>query len=363
MKKFFKIALLAIFGFVVVMGFVYLYNKSNKPAGVYETQTPTRDNIVKKTVATGNVVPRKEIEIKPQVSGIIDKLYVEAGDEVRVGDLIAKVRIIPDMTALNSAESRVNTARIALDAARLIYERNKQVFEQGVSSVNDFQTYSTKYQNAQEEYDAALSNLEIVKEGASKRMGGETNTLIRSTITGMILDVPVEEGTRVIESNTMNDGTTVATVAYMGEMIFKGEVDESEVGKMKTGMQLDMTIGAIPGHTFHACLEHIAPKGTETNGAIKFQIKALVELDTACFIRASYSANADIVLDRRDSVMVIPESLISFDSNGKDAFVEVETATPQQFERRDIRLGLSDGIKVEVLAGLSLDDRIKVNNE
>lgn len=363
MKKYFRIFLLAAFAIGVVMGFVYLYQKSNKADDVFETQTPTKDNIVKKTVATGNVVPRKEIEIKPQVSGIIDKLFVEAGDIVKSGDLIARVRIIPDMSTLNSAESRVNIAKIALDDSKLVYERQKKVYEQGVISEQDFQDFSTTYKRAQEELAAAESNLQIVKEGAAKRMGGETNTLIRSTINGMILDVPVEEGTRVTESNTFNDGTTVASVAYMGEMIFKGTVDESEVGRMKTGMKLELTIGAIQEHKFTATLEHIAPKGTEDNGAIKFQIKALVDLDPDHFIRASYSANADIVLDKRDSVMVIPESLITFEDNGDKAFVEVETSTPQKFEQRNVKLGLSDGINVEILEGLTMTDKIKVKKD
>ncbi len=359
MKKIVRIILVALFAVAIVSGFVYLYNKSNKKDVVYETKTAETDNIIKKTVATGNVVPRKEIEIKPQVSGIIEELYVEAGDMVKNGDLLARVRIIPDMVVLNNAENRLSVARLRLDDSKLAYDRQKKVFEQGVIAEADYQRYRTDYYQAQEEVSAAESNLQLIKEGASKKTGNATNTLIRSTIDGMVLDVPVEVGTRVIEANTFNAGTTIANVAYMGEMIFKGKVDESEVGKIKSGMPLVLSIGAIDGAKFDAELEYISPKGKEENGAIQFEIKAAVKLDEKYFIRANYSANADIVLDRRDSVMVIPEGLVHFEENGTKAYVEVETTT-QEFQRRDVTLGLSDGIKVEVLNGLTKEDKVKV---
>lgn len=359
MKKIFRIVLVALFAIAVVAGFVYLYNKSNQKDVVYETKTAETGNIIKKTVATGNVVPRKEIEIKPQVSGIIEELYVEAGDVVKNGDLLARVRIIPDMVVLNNAENRLSVAQLRYEDSKLAYERQKKVFEQGVIAEADYQKYRTEFYQAQEEVSAAESNLQLIKEGASKKTGNATNTLIRSTIDGMVLDVPVEVGTRVIEANTFNAGTTIANVAYMGEMIFKGKVDESEVGKIKTGMNLMLSIGAIDGAQFNALLEYISPKGKEENGAIQFEIKAAVTLDEKHFIRANYSANADIVLDRRDSVLVIPEGLVRFEDNGKKAYVEVET-TPQEFQRRDVELGLSDGIKVEVLNGVTKEDKIKV---
>lgn len=360
MKKFLKIFLGIAFLALVVYGFVYLYNKSKVKDVVYETQTPTIDNIVQKTVATGTVTPRKEIEIKPQVSGIIEELYVEPGDMVKKNDLLAKIKIIPDMVALNSAESRLNKAQLQLEDAELVYNRQKKVYQEGVIAEAEFQNYRIQYNSALEEVEAAENNLQLIKEGITKKSGGVTNTLIRSTIEGMVLDVPVEVGTSVIQTNTFNEGTTIASVADMGEMIFEGQIDETEVGKIKEGMKLELTIGAIENEKFDAELEYIAPKGVEENGAVQFEIKAKVKTSPEHFIRAGYSANANIVLQKRDSVMTITESLINFEGENKDSiYVEVETA-PQIFEKRFIKTGLSDGIKIEVKSGLESEDKIKI---
>jgi HlyD family secretion protein len=358
MKKFLKIFLL-----VVVIGAIFgtmffLYQKSKKKPVVYEIKSPFISNVVKKTVATGSVVPRKEIQIKPQVSGIIEELFIEAGQQVKKGDLIARVKIIPNMVELNNAESRLNKAKINFEDAKLVYERQKKVYEQGVIPQAEFQQYKLTYLNAMEEQETAESNLQLIKEGVSKKSGATTNTLIRSTIQGMVLEVPVEVGNSVIESNTFNEGTTIASVADMGEMIFEGKVDETEVGKLKLGMPLILSIGAIEDEKFDAALEYIAPKGKEENGAIQFEIKADVKLKNNSFIRAGYSANADIVLDRKDSVMVIPESLIKFEKEGDSAYVEIETK-PQIFEKRYIKTGLSDGVNIEVKEGVIISDKIK----
>jgi len=359
MKKFFKIFLLV----VILGGFVYtiyfLYDKSQAKPVVYETTNPFVTNIVKKTVATGSVVPRKEIEIKPKVSGIIEELYVNEGDHIKKNDLIAKVRIIPNMVNLNEAESRVNRAKLALENAKRNFDRQKELYDQKVIPRTDYEQYELQYKNANEELQAAENNLELIKEGQTKLTGESTNTLIRSTIDGMVLDIPVEIGNSVIESNTFNDGTTVANVADMGEMVFEGKVDESEVGKIKEGMDLILTVGAINDVQFHAALEHISPKGVEENGAIQFEIKAAVDLIDTVFVRAGYSANADIVLDKRDSVLAISEALLQFKNDS--AFVEVETE-PQTFEKKYVETGLSDGINIEVLKGLTKDDKIKKLN-
>jgi HlyD family secretion protein len=357
MKKVFRITLVLVFVALFVATFAYLYSKSRKKPVVYEIKNPEITNIVKKTVATGSVVPRKEVAIKPQVSGIIEALYVEAGQKVRKGDLMAKVRIIPDMVTLNNAESRLKRAQINLEDAKMVYERQKKVYEQGVIPEAEFQQYRRDYNNALEELEAAENNLQLIREGVSKKAGTVTNTLIRSTIDGMVLDVPVEVGNSVIEANNFNEGTTIASVADMGEMIFKGKVDETEVGKLKPGMPLVLRIGAIENETFDAFLEYIAPKGKEENGAIQFEIKAAVKLKDKSFIRANYSANADIVLERADSVLAVEESLLKFEKDS--AYVEVETATPQVFEKRFIKTGLSDGIRIQVLEGLSKEDKIK----
>lgn len=357
MRKFFRITLLVIFLAAILATFGYLNNKSRKKTVVYELKSPAVSNIVKKTVATGSVVPRKEILIKPQVSGIIEEIYIEAGNNVNKGDLIAKIRIIPDMVNLNNAESRLKRAQLNLEDAKVVYDRQKKIYEQGVIAETEFMQNRLSYNNAIEELESAENNLQLIREGVSKKSGTVTNTLIRSTIKGMVLDVPVEVGNSVIESNNFNEGTTVASVADMGEMIFKGKVDETEVGKLKTGMPLVLSIGAFDSAKFDAKLEYIAPKGKEENGAIQFEIRAAVALKDSVFIRANYSANADIVLDRADSVLSIEESLLRFDHDS--AYVEIETLVPQQFEKKYIKTGLSDGINIQVKEGLTRENKIK----
>jgi len=356
MKTFLKI----FFGVVVLAVFVgtiyFLYQKSQDKPVIYQTASPFTETIIKKTVATGSVVPRREIAIKPQVSGIIEQVYVEAGDMVKKGDLIAKVRIIPNMLSLNDAENRVTRSKLQFKNAEQEYNRQKELFDKEVVPLAEFQRTELSYREAVEEVKAAENNLQLIKEGQTKESGSATNTLIRSTIEGMILDVPVKEGNSVIESNTFNDGTTIANVADMGEMIFEGKVDETEVGKIKEGMELILSIGAVENEKFTAKLEHISPKGVEENGAIQFEIKAAVALKENSFVRAGYSANADIVLDRADSVMAIQESLLKFEKDS--AYVEIETA-PQVFEKRFIKTGLSDGINIQVLSGLNKEDKIK----
>ncbi|HRY97945.1 MAG TPA: efflux RND transporter periplasmic adaptor subunit [Bacteroidales bacterium] len=356
MKRVLKIALIVVLIGVFAWTLVFLYQKSREKPVVFETVSPTIDNVVKKTVATGAVVPRREVEIKPQVSGIIEEVFVEAGTMIKAGDLVARVRIIPDMLQLTTAESRVRRAELSLENARKEHERRRDLFNKQVIPETEYNEYKLAWETAREELEAAEDNLQLIRDGVSRRAGKATNTLIRSTVDGMVLDVPVEVGHSVIEANTFNAGTTIATVADMGEMIFEGKIDETEVGKIKEGMELLLTVGAIEDKEFRAVLEFIAPKGVEENGAIQFEIRAAVTLSDSILIRAGYSANAAIVLERRDSVMVIPEGLIQFEND--TPYVEVEIA-PQTFERRDIRLGLSDGINVEILSGLSKDDRVK----
>jgi len=341
-------------------GLYYLYSKNQEKDRVYQTEQPFVTDIIKKAVATGSVVPRKEIDIKPQVSGLIDKLYIEAGDRVNKGELIASIQIVPDMANLNNAENRVNLAEISLNYAKIDYDRNKPLYEEGVISKANFQQFQLALKNAEEELQAAKDNLEIIRKGSTAKYAQSGTDKVRATATGMILDVPVEEGNSVIEANTFNEGTTIASVANMDDMIFEGTVDESEVGKLDLGMNLLLTIGAIEDETFDAVLEYIAPKGVEENGAIQFEIRARVNLQSEQFIRAGYSANADIVLARKDSVLSIPESLLVFE--GDSTFVEVERGT-QNFEKKYIKTGISDGIHIEVIEGLTLEDKIKNPNQ
>jgi HlyD family secretion protein len=356
MKRILKIVLGVVFAFLFIWTLYFLYQKSEEKPVVHKIESPITTNIIKKTVATGAVVPRKEIAIKAKVSGIVEKIYVEAGKHVKEGDVIARVKIIPDMVNLNNAESRLNRAKITMENAKIEYDRSKKLYDNKVIPASEFQSVELNYNTSREELESAENNLALIKEGSTKKMGNITNTMVRSTITGMVLDVPVKEGNSVIESNTFNEGTTIATVADMGEMIFEGKVDESEVGKIKPGMNLILKIGAIEDKEFKAKLEYIAPKGVEENGAIQFQIKASVELEKDHFIRAGYSANADIVLDRRDSVLAIKESILQI--SGDSTYVEIETA-PQTFEKRLIKTGLSDGINIEVLDGLKKDEKLK----
>ncbi len=356
MKKVLKITGIVLLIAIFLGTFYFLYNKSKNKPVVYNTQTPAIETISKKTVATGSVVPRKEIEIKPQVSGIIEEIYLEAGQMVKTGDIIAKVQIIPDMINLNNAESRVNRAKLNYDDAKIDYDRQKELFDKKVIAYEEYQKAQLAFNTSREELQAAEDNLELIKKGVTKKSATTTNTLIRSTINGMILDVPIEVGNSVIQANTFNAGTTIAIVADMTDMIFEGKVDETEVGKIREGMDIILTIGAIDNEQFNAVLTYLSPKGVEENGAIQFEIKADVNLKEGQFIRAGYSANASIVLEQRDSVLVIPEGLLKFE--GDSAYVEVETDS-QVFEKRFIQIGLSDGINIEVIDGLTTEEKIK----
>lgn len=347
------VVLIALVGWVVY----YLYKQTKKSPVVYETEQPGIGNIVKKTVATGSIVPRKEIQIKPQESGIITEIYVEPGDEVKQGDLIAKIQIIPEMVQVNEAETRLDKARLAFENAKIEFERSRELYNSKVIAESQYLTDKLAYETQEKDLESAENNLALIKEGVVKKAGAQTNTLIRSTTAGMVLDVPVEEGNSVIKSNAFNDGTTVALVADMGEMVFEGMVDETEVGKIREGMLLMLSIGALEEQKYDATLEFIAPKGVEENGAIQFEIKAAVELVEGSLIRSGYSATADIVLDRRDSVLTIKEKLLTF--SGDSIFVEVEKE-PQVFEKREVKTGLSDGINIEVVEGLDEEMKIKV---
>lgn len=357
-KKILKFSMIAALLGGLVWTFYFLYAKSQKPPVKFNTVQPKVQDIIQKTVATGAINPRREVAMKSQVSGIVDKLFIKPGDKVKQGEVIARIKIIPNMLNLNAAENRVNQAQIAWDQVKIEYDRNAQLLKDKVISLSEFQQVEVRFRNAAEELSAANDNLRIIREGVSGKQGGQTNTLIKSTISGMVLDVPVKEGNSVIESNTFNEGTTIASVADMGEMIFVGKVDESEVGKLKTGMPLLLTVGALQDDHFDAVLEYISPKGVSENGAIQFEIKAAVKLMDGKFLRAGYSANADIILSRKDQVLSVPESVIKFEKN--KVYVEVEKKTGG-FEKKYITTGLSDGIQIEVKEGLEGKEKIKAD--
>ena len=358
-KKIKRIVLLSVVGLAVVGTFVFLWKKAQPEVTEYEIVTPERGTVETKTVATGNVEPRYEILIKPQISGIISEVLKEAGQRVTEGEIIAKVKVIPEMGQLNSAESRVNVARISLEQVESTHRRDEQLFKQGILTAEEFDVSKANYRKAKEELANAQSSLEIVRDGISRNTRSSSTTQIRSTITGMILNVPIKVGNSVIQSNSFNDGTTIASVANMNDMIFRGNVDETEIGKIREGMPIKLTVGALGTRTFDAVLEYVSPKGEEKNGAIQFEIKAAVSLPDTSFVRAGYSANAEIVLERAANVLTIPESTVEF--HGDTAFVQVvKQEKPKQiFEKRQIKTGLSDGIKIEVKEGLTEKDKIR----
>jgi len=360
MKKFFKILLLVCLALVIVGTFVFLYNKSKPVITKYELVSVTRGSIEKKAVATGKVEARNEIMIKPQISGIISELLKEAGEKVSKGEIIAKIKVIPDMGSLNSAESRVKVARINLDQAEKDFNRQKELYGKKVISREEFEKATVTFNSSKEECDAAENNLEITKTGMSLKTGETSNTLIRSTIDGMILDIPVKVGNSVIQSNSFNDGTTIATVANMKDMLFVGKVDETEVGRIKEGMPLMLSIGALNDRKFEANLEHISPKGTEESGAIMFEIKAAAKIPSDVFVRAGYSANAEIVLNSAKNVLTIPESVIEFNKDTASVYVlDPKIKDTQTFVKKKIATGLSDGINIEVISGLKGDEKLK----
>ena len=377
MKKGVTIVILILIGVVFTGALYYLYQKNQEDPIVYKTEQASTQTIVKKTVATGSIVPKEEVLIKPNISGIIDEIYIEAGDQIESGDLIAKIKVVPNASSLTSAKNNISGARTALETARLafenqknVYTRQKSLFEKGVVSANDFDgvqnTYNQSEQRVKQEQvnlNAALQNYDIIRTGTTSGLGSAATTLVRSTITGMVLEVPVKTGNQVIEANNFNDGTTIATLADVDKMIFEGKVDESEVGKIKEDLPLEITVGAIENATFDAVLDYIAPKGKTENGAIQFEIKGTLDrTDSTTFIRAGLSANASIILARADSVLAVKEALVQYDPKTQKPFVEIEVGE-QEFERRDLELGTSDGIFVEIKNGLSKEDKIKIWNQ
>jgi HlyD family secretion protein len=358
MKKFFKILLLV--GLIALVGstFIFLWKKSKPVVTTYELVSVTKGTIEKKAVATGKVEARNEILIKPQISGIISELLKEAGEKVRNGEIIAKIKVIPDMASLNSAESRVKVAKINLDQADIDFNRQKELFAKKVISKEDYEKAIVTYNSTKEEYETAVNNLDITKSGMTKKGGEQSNTMIRSTIDGMILDIPVKVGNSVIQSNSFNDGTTIATIANLKDMLFVGKVDETEVGRIHEGMPLVLSIGALNDRKFDAKLEYISPKGTEESGAILFEIKAAAKIPSDVFVRAGYSANAEIVLNSAKDVLMIPESVIEFNKDTASVYI-LTKKDPQTFEKKKIVTGLSDGINIEVVSGLKGKEKLR----
>ena len=352
--------LLALVVLLVFIGtFVFLWKKSQPQPDVYEEFTPEMGAISKNTIVTGKIEPRNEVSVKPQISGIITDLLKEAGDQVQAGEVIAKVKVIPDMNQLSSAEARVRLARINVEQAKTDYDREKILYDKGLVSREEYEKSLQTYNQCAEEVNAAQDNLEVVRDGVSRSNASASSTLVRSTVSGLILDIPVKVGNSVILSNTFNDGTTIATVANMNDLIFRGNIDETEVGQLTTGMPMNITIGALQDLQFNASLEYISPKAVESNGANQFEIKAAVHVPGGNRIRSGYSANAEIVLASVTNVVTLPESAVMFEGDETYVWVIRGEGEEKHYERRPVKTGLSDGLKIEIKSGLSTKELVR----
>lgn len=376
MKRTKTVIILGLIVAVFAIALIYLWQKNQEDPITYTTDTPVEQTIVVKTVATGNIVPKDEVLIKSNISGVIEEVFIEAGEYVKSGDLIAQIRVIPNVSSLTSAKNSISSSETALQTAKInlqtqqtSYDRQKSLFDKGVISSNEFESIKNTYlqtkqsvEQAEINLSSARQNYDIVKTGTTSGLGNIAQTQVRATVSGMVLDVPVKEGNQVIEANNFNEGTSIASLADVKKMIFEGKVDESEVGKIKEGLPLEITVGAIEDKKFDAILDYIAPKGVAENGAIQFEIKGTLKSIDSTFIRAGLSANASIILEKAENVLAIKEALVQFDSKTQKPFVEVMVGE-QKFERRDLELGISDGIFVQVKNGISKTDKIKVWNQ
>ena len=361
MNKYVKYGLLGVAVIGILAAVVYFLKKNSTPLKTYETEQVVKRDIVNKVVVTGKVIPQDEIEIKPQISGIIENVFLEEGSQVKAGDLIATIKVVPNEQTLNQAKGRVNNANIALGNTKIEYDRNKTLFDKGVISSQVYNTQKLSYDQAVQELQNAQADYQIIRVGSA---GGSSsaNTNIRATVTGTLLEIPVEVGDQVIQSNNFNDGTTIATIADMSKMIFEGEVDEAEVGKLKVGMPLEISMGALQDEKFYAKLKFIAPKGVEEEGAVQFKIEGDLVVSDSTNVRAGYSANAAIVLEEKKDVLSIKEALLQFDKETNKPYVEVETGE-NEFEKKELVLGVSDGIDVEIVSGIDENDKIKIWNK
>ena len=356
MKRITKYLLFLLIAVFIIGTFVFLFNNSKPKPVRYTELSVERKDIDRTTVITGKIAPRNEVNIKPQINGIIAELFKEAGQQVQKDEVIARLKVIPDMTSLSSAQSRVRLAEINLKQAQVNYDREKALFDKDLVSAEEMDQVTQQLAQAKEERAGAQDALEVIRDGVSSSNATSSSTLVRSTITGLILDIPVKVGNSVIQANTMNDGTTVATVADMNDLIFDGNIDETEVGSLVEGMPLTITIGALSDLRFDATLEYISPKAVESNGANQFEVKAAVKVASDKMIRSGYSANAEIILQSADDVLSVPESALEFE--GDSVFVYVKGGDAS-WQRRPVETGLSNGLDIEVRSGLALGDVVR----
>lgn len=362
MKKFFKIMIWVFVALIFAGTFVYLFINSRDKKEEYQIVSPTVETIERAAVLTGKIEPRDEIDIKPQISGIISEILVEAGDHVNNGDIIAKIKVIPEEAQLSSAENRVEVAKISLSEAKSTYERTKQLYEKKYESREKYESDLAAYERARKELEQARDQLTIVRDGVSAANAQGSNTLVRSTVTGVVLEVPVKVGSSVIQANTFNDGTTIAKVADMRDLVFKGNVDETEVELLREGMAMKITVGAIADSEYPAVIEKIAPMATDNNGANTFEVKAALNGAETVNLRAGYSANANVILERAEKVLAVPEGVVEYDKDKAYVYVLKDSSDSQNFERREFKTGISDGVMVQVKSG-KLDKNTKLRGE
>ncbi len=359
MKRYSKLIIAAIVAIIFIGTFVFLWQKSQPQEIVYNEFTPTKTDVRKTTVITGKIEPRNEVNVKPQISGIITELFKEPGQYVQQGEVIAKVKVIPEMAQLSSAEGRVRLATINLEQATTDYDREKTLYDRQLVSASEFEKVRQALQQASEELNTAQDALGVIRDGVSRSNASASSTLVRATVSGIILDIPVKVGNSVILSNNFNDGTTIAAVANMKDLIFRGNVDETEVGQLHTGMPIKIMIGALQDLSFDASLEYISPKATESNGANQFEIKAAVQVAESDQLRSGYSANAEIVLAEARQALTIPESAVEFDGDSTFVYVINDEAGQKSYERKPVVIGLSDGVNIEIKKGLTLQEKVR----
>lgn len=359
MKKYIKFIIAGLVLLVFIGTFVFLWIQSQPQPVAYEEFTPKVMDIKKTTVITGKIEPRNEINVKPQISGIITDIYKEAGQMVQAGEVIAKVKVIPDMGQLSSAQARIRSADITVRQAKIDYQREKTLYDKGLVSGDEYDQKRKAYEQALEEVKAAAENLQVVRDGVSAQNANLSSTLIRSTVTGLILDVPVKVGNTVILSNTFNDGTTIASVANMNDLIFDGNIDETEVGQLTVGMPMKITIGALQDMKVQASLEYISPKAVSSNGANQFEIKAAVHVADVKAIRSGYSANAEITLAQANQVLTVPESAIEFSGTETYVYVIQGSGDKKTYKRTRVTTGLSDGMNIQIKSGITAKDKVR----
>ena len=376
-KKAIYILLALIFAVALFSGISYLVKSNSKENEVFLTRKPMLQDMEDKVMATGKIVPREEIEIKPNMSGIIDKILVKEGDKVTMGQLIATLKIVPSVSQVNAAQQDVQNANLQINNAKANlatqqqqFNMQQRLYNQGVISKQEFLTaqqnllsMQNQLKNANQQFQTAQKNLQIARTGVADGLQSLATTQIRSKANGTVLEVPVKVGYQVIEANQFNAGTTICSVADLNSLIFEGKIDEAQAGKIKEGMEMKVIIGALQNKKFPGKVTMIAPKGKDESGTIKFPIEGDVFNPNNEYIRAGFSANGEIVLSSQKNALLLDESLIQYEKDkGTDKpFVEVKQPNGS-FKKTYVKLGASDGINVQILSGIDKNADVKVWN-